>query len=160
MSGTVTVACKMPNGLILQNYRMTEQPVPVMGGGMRMEKIAQKTGPAVKINGPATPVGMAPRAPMVGGYALTHNVDADVWEQWLANNLESDLVKNKIIFAHEKKADTSAQAREQRSVLSGLEPINLATKMENGKAVHVDPRWPKSLNPNLSEVETNTKDFE
>ena len=50
----VTVACNLPNGLILQLYKMVEFRENVMGGGSRISSIAQKMGDPVRLNGTAT----------------------------------------------------------------------------------------------------------
>lgn len=102
MPGFVTVACKTPMGLILE----------------------LKGRPQVTIKGFSIPYGTVPSYPLVGGYALTPNVDADFFEEWMKVNANLDLVRKHFIFAHAKSSDASAQAREMAAEKSGLEPID------------------------------------
>jgi hypothetical protein len=97
--GTVTVACKLANGLCLD-----------LKGRER-----------VIINGSAVPFGM-PSHP--DGYALTHGVDADFFVEWLSLYKDMDAVKKRFIFAYPKAADASAAAREMRDEKCGLEPLD------------------------------------
>ena len=102
MSGFCTVACKLPFPLLL---RLPGRP-------------------EVEIKGFSIPYGVSAQMSIVGGYALTPNVDADFFEEWMMVNENLDLVKNKLIFASAKASDATAQAREMSETKSGLEPIN------------------------------------
>jgi len=127
MTSTVTVACKLPHGLVLQLQTMVEREEPVMGGGIRKVKQAVRTGEKILIAGfarPVNPEGEHEFAPLVGGFGLTHDVPADFFDQWLAQNAELDAVKRGFIFAAERSAEVKAQARDHRDHLSGLEPIS------------------------------------
>lgn len=91
---TVTIGCKIANGLFLQ--------------------VDDKT---VNINGFNT-------ATVIGGHGLTENVPTDFWQAWLAKNKDRDIVKNGLIFAHGNTKDTSAEAKEKRNTQSKTEPIS------------------------------------
>lgn len=97
---TVTVACKLPNGLQLE-----------LEGKER-----------VVLRGTAVPFGAAPVD--VGGYALTQNVDADFWNEWLAKYKNYPPVKKGLVFAYAKPQDAQARALEMKDERSGLEPID------------------------------------
>jgi hypothetical protein len=135
-----TVACNMPNGLILRIFESFETDVPVLGGGMSKEKVSRPVGAPVKINGPARRFDDPSPPPLLaGGYALTPGVDAEFWGKWLDQNKASPLVAGvrPVIFAHDKMANLEAEAREKRDVKSGLEPIdpkNLPKGIETAKA--------------------------
>lgn len=120
MPGTVSVACKLPSGIHLNVFTMEDAQEPVLGGGWRTVKRAVPAG-RVTLKGTGRRVD-DPR--IVGGYALTHNVDADHWANWLTANKDSALVKNGLIFAHVKPAEVEAQARDHREAVSGLEPVD------------------------------------
>jgi hypothetical protein len=135
MARTVTVACKMPNGLTLRLFAMEEHTEPVMGGGHRTFQKAVDVGARVVIAGTATPFGSAPKAEVVGGYALTRNVDADFFAKWMEQNKDSALVRNKLIFAHAKTDTARGAAAEMAETRSGLEPLMPDT----------DPRIPKNV---------------
>lgn len=131
MAGTVTIACKMPNGLILRLFKMVEGTELVLGGGTRKIRKAVDTGQQVTINGAASRIDRAPKHQIVGGYGLTHGVDADFWAAWRSQNDDSDLVRNHIIFAHGAVEDAIAEATEKAEVRSGLEPLD-RLKMPKG----------------------------
>lgn len=130
----VTVACKLPHGLVLRLFRMEEEAELVMGGGTRMRKVARPTGEQVVLHGNAVPFGTIPMHRIIGGYALTEGVDKDFFDAWLEQNKSAAYVRNGLVFAYEKAEATEGRARENASRLSGLEPLN-----KDG-----DPRVPKS----------------
>lgn len=143
----VTIACKHPGGLILRVFKMEDFNEPVMGGGFRTSQRAVKMEQQVVIKGPAVPFGVVPDFRIVGGYALTEGVPADFWAAWLKQNADSDLVKNRMIHAHESTSYMVGQAKEQRELRSGMEPIN-PTK---------DPRNVQPKNRNLTAVSTGER---
>jgi hypothetical protein len=98
----------------------------VMGGGMREVDVAVHTGLSARINGPGRLDRGLVNHPIAGGYALTYNVDADLWASWLAANKDTDMVRNELIFAQEKLANASAQAKANEPRKTGLEPLNPA----------------------------------
>lgn len=127
MSRTVTVACRLPHGLVLQLQVMAKRSEPILGGGYREFEQATRVGETITIAGfarPVNPEGEHDFAPTAGGYGLTHGVDADFFEAWLQQNAELDAVKRGFIFAHERHDTAAGQAREGKAGLSGLEAIN------------------------------------
>jgi len=135
MPRTITVACKVPNGLKLQVHEMHDFDEPVMGGGTKTVPRATPIGEPVFIAGTAAPFGQMPKAEIVGGYALTRNVDADFFAKWMEQNKDSAVVRNHLIFAHTSAAKVRDQANDQADVRSGLEPI----------APDTDPRIPRGI---------------
>ena len=128
---TVSVACKIPNGLVLQLFEMIEDYEPVMGGGSRKIKKAKPIdGATFTVRGPASPNGQAPRGylrpAVAGGYAITPNVPADLWDKWLEQNRSAPYVRNGMIFATDRRDETIKEAKGNRDVMSGLEPVNPA----------------------------------
>lgn len=124
---TVTVACKLPNGIKLRIFDMVKKDMPVMGGGMReVPEAVEVQGQSFIINGNTHPQNAAPRCLIVGGFALTSNVPKELWDRWLEQNKESDIVRNGLIFAHAKDQDASAraQAKERAALRSGLERLD------------------------------------
>jgi len=120
MPGVLTVGCKLPNGITIRKYVLKERPEQKPGGGTVMIMAPEFTGETITIKGNAVAFGVIPEHATVGGYALTPNVDADSFEQWLKDNANSDLVRNKIIVSHTK--DTAGLARENKDRRTGLEP--------------------------------------
>ena len=123
MAEMVTVACKIPTGLILRNFEMVEHSEPVMGGGTKATKGARQIGGSVKIHGCSAPFGQLPAVPLAGGYALTPNIDKQFIDEWMKQNAESDIVKNKLIFTHDKAEFVHKRAQDNASLNSGLQPL-------------------------------------
>lgn len=94
MAATVTVGCKLPNGLILE---LGDKRVTVKGSNS---------------------------SNIIGGHGITENVDKEFFDAWMAKNAGLQFVKSELIFAHEKYANTVAQAKEQVDEKTGLEPLN------------------------------------
>jgi hypothetical protein len=97
MSGTVTVACKTPNGILI--------------------------GDGIHINGFAYERSQPPPHDIVGGYGITNGVDADIWNKWLASNAESHIVKRELIFADESPIVVRMKARSMGPPLTITETI-------------------------------------
>lgn len=121
MSQTITVACKLPHGLVLQLQREEKFQEPSLGG-YRDAKRFVKEGDPVTIKGWARPADQAPLVPIAGGFALTHGVDAEFWDKWLEQNAEHPSVKGGFIYASGKAADVEAHARLYEGERSGFEP--------------------------------------
>ncbi len=154
---TVSVACKLPNGIYMQAYEMVTTQEPIMGGGYRDIQKAQPKGSAFKINGPNAPQGHVPQGYVDGGYVITNNVPKDIADAWFAANKDSMLVKNKIVFMSDKVENVTAQAKGLSSIKSGLERLDVTTKSENGREAPSDYRWPRSNNANVSGVKSDSK---
>lgn len=92
-SKTVTVGCKLPNGLILE---VGNQSVEITG---------------------------ANSSRVVGGHGITYDVDAEFFEAWLKAHADRDMVKGGFVFAHEKASSAKAEAADKESNKSGLEAI-------------------------------------
>lgn len=144
MPGQVTVACKVPNGVLLRLFKMVPSSEPVLGGGRRETTIAEVIAAPVKIHGPARPFGADPVALVVGGYALTPNVDADFFAEWMRQNADHDMVKNNLIFAHEKRDTVEKKAEDRSEVLSGLQPMDMSMVQKGTQIVAKDARIPRS----------------
>lgn len=147
-AGKVTVACKIPTGLELQHCTPTKW-IEETPSGSRERLRYDRVGPTVFVRGTAYPVGTIPkgypsRPIMVGGYALTPNVDADFFDEWIRQNKDTDMVRNRMIFAYARRDDVVGEARENKDRQSGLEPLN----PEN------DPRMPRPINAMITPIET------
>lgn len=139
-ASTVTVACKVPNGLILRLGKMDETSVPVLGGGMRTEKVWRYTGQKIDIKGPKRAVENGdPESPIADGYALTFGVPADQMAKWMEDNADSDVVRNKLIVVHEKRAELKAMTHESRDTRTGLEPMSQTRDRRLPKSSNIEP---------------------
>lgn len=143
-SGTVTVASKVPNGITLRLFDMHNTEELVMGGGVRSTKkafLADRE--PVHIKGCTAPFGEP--IFLVGGYALTPGVDAQFFAEWLRQNHDSDLIRNRIVFAQETKDHAEGQAADQQEILSGLHP--LIKSEDGGDARDPNRNRVKTFNP-------------
>jgi len=123
-SGTVVVACKLPQGVILQLCQAEKTHEPVMGGGQRDVMVYRKVGKKYTIRGTSVAFGQIPQFLLVGRYALTSGIPEDFWEQWREQNKDSDIVERELIFAHRSMEDVEAHCRSNESLLTGLEPLD------------------------------------
>jgi hypothetical protein len=132
MAGTVTVACKLPHGIILREFRMEPYQEPVLGGGWRETTRAVETGRRHRINGVASHQGQFPTAPdgsaiqLASGHALTFGVPSELWANWLDANKDSEMVRNGMVFAYEKQDAVTGKAKEMEGQRSGFERIDPA----------------------------------
>lgn len=121
-----------------------------MQGGREIQKYERDpSNRVVRLRGTAYPRGTLPdgfpeKPTIIGGAALNPGVDKDFWDAWVAQNHLNPLVVNRMIFAHENAAMVTGQAKEEKDMVSGLEPIN-----PKG-----DKRSPKSTRADVSNVET------
>ena len=139
MTEVVTVACKLPNGLILRTFRKETITQAVIGGGTRQTDQFVPTGQQHTINGNAPPFAK-PLLDAAGNainleqsFALTHDIPKAFWELWLEQNKDTAIVKYSLIFASGKPIELRAMAKASRDEKHGLEPID--THPESG-----DPR--------------------
>lgn len=157
-SDTCTIGCKLPNGFLMQAYKMEETHEPVLGGGSRKIKVAVPVNmQPIRIRGNGAPQGGVARGYVDGGYALTHGVSYQIAQEWFKANKDSALVKNKIVILHANERDAAAEARELSEVRSGLERLDPTMKSQNGQTVPSDYRWPRKASPNLSDLQGDTK---
>ena len=93
MTDTVVVGCKYATGVLIQVGNVTHT-----------------------ING-------ANSSEIFGGHGITDDVPKALWDAWLAENKNHDLVKNGFIFAHEQRKEVKAQAKEKVSTRTRAEPM-------------------------------------
>lgn len=131
MAATVTVAYKGPTDLLLRLFEFVETRETTLGGERVVKQARVRTGSGdvpttVRITGNSHEWGKSPRAPIVGGYALTYNVNAEFWTEWAKQNHDSDLLRYNLLFAASRTTDVEAKAKEYARTRSNLEPIDPA----------------------------------
>ena len=121
---TVTVACKLPNGLHLDlrdaNGEVRRVTLRGSGDARRMESGGQ----FVSSHGNR----------VSEGFGLTPGVSKEFWEAWEAQYRKANyepLVRG-LIFAVPKLDSAAAMAREKAEIKTGLEPIDPAKKTGDG----------------------------
>lgn len=122
---TVTVACKLPHGIIMRLFNMVDHDEAQSGGGYKTVKRAQPTGDMHVIKGYLSHLrGSSIQHPSPdSSYAFT-DVPKDFWDKWLLQNGQLAAVKNGLIFAMDKAPDANAKAREMGELRCGLEPVD------------------------------------
>lgn len=134
---TVVVGSKLQRALRIRDGQMMDVGVANPTGGRMTERQWVPNGDTVVIRGTNSLRGFQsddPNSPNSDGYALTFNVPEDVWERWEYDNRESLLVLNRLVIGYPKVADVKAETKENRSRLTGMEPL----------AQEKDPRTPRS----------------
>lgn len=149
-TSNVTVACKLPNGLVLQIYEYIEEYQNSPTGPIKV-KLAKKVGAPVKLNGCALPFAVIPAYPVPSGYALTE-VPVEFWEKWSEQNKDADCIKNRVVFAHERREAATDRAKEQHEEIVVPGKFNPQTGANDGRVVGVksglepiDPRNPPAV---------------
>jgi len=125
MTATVSVACKLPHGLVLRLFDIVDAVESNALGDVRAIKRAEPRPEVVTIKGYLEK--QRPDQPMAArgsSYAVTHGVDKDFFEKWLVQNKDHDAVKNKLIFASEKQDTVRGMMNEFKGTRSGLEPVD------------------------------------
>ncbi len=123
----VYVGCKLPNGLILQNFVMEEvrEAVP---GGFRDTPMARRLPEAYRLNGSSLTMEQRQNGdvgyPIVHGAAITGGVPREFWEKWREANARSELVRNNIVFAHREEASVRRMAADYAGQKTGLEALD------------------------------------
>jgi hypothetical protein len=86
--------------------------------------------------------------PMQGKFALTHNVDADLWARWLEQNRDLELVVNGLIFAFDssKRDHIVGTCKDHKHLRTGFEAID-------PNNIKSDARLPRPL-PGTSVIAT------
>lgn len=129
-NATVTVASKFPMDFTLRLHDFIKRYEPVMGGGTREVKIAERRRGAKDfiVQGNSWAQNKGAHQQIHSGYAITHGIPKAFWDEWLDQNKDADYVLNGMLFAHAETASTMAEAREKEGEKSGLErldPLNL-----------------------------------
>lgn len=129
---TVTVACKVANGIVLHIDDMVER-TEAAPSGSRTFKIAQARPQTYTLKGPAVDIrqlqaGNGIDKLIVGGYALTPGIPKDFWDAWYEQNSREPfvhpLIANHQVFAMPNESRARSRATELAAVRSGLEPID------------------------------------
>lgn len=134
---TVVVGCRYPHGLLLRVFDMVKANEVLPGGRQQTVEVAQPRPLQIKLAGYANPL-IPVAADGRGQYGVTRNVPADFFAEWLKQNKDSDIVKNRIVFAADDDSELKAAGKDFRGERMGLEPLDPAAK---------DPRTPSKIKP-------------
>jgi len=137
MAATVTIGSKDPNKMVLSIQASATHTEPVLGGGLREVTRWFNTGKQIVLNGTGVQWGQARTHPMAHGYALTPNVPADLWAEWVKQNQGSPLLTSGVLICHAKLADVVANAKNNRELRTGLEAVDPHSKMRMGMGMEI-----------------------
>lgn len=146
---TITVASKIDMDIEIRLCKPKEARVTGQFGST-VETINVPYGESYVIRGTSYPVGTVPKGfrkqpELAEDYALTHGIPADWFKEWLEQNAETDMVKNRMIFAAADSSEVESIGSDFRKLTSGLGPMVPDT----------DPRNPKPLLSHVQPVKTD-----
>jgi len=142
-TATVTVACKLPNGLILRGFRWCDETEVGPTGSRQVRVCRAIEGESFTVAGNGGIGFMASNLVdlmgrhVPGGFGITHGVPKDLWENWLEFNKDTELVRTGLIFALPSESDVAIEARSREPLRSGLEPID---PIDHGKTTCIAAR--------------------
>lgn len=144
ITGTVSVACNCPNGLLLRVHREVKNRAPRGPNGMEPDSVwhPDQSVKPVRVRGPNIGRGADAgnvRHVISGGYAITRNVPKNLWLRWLEENKESPLVLNRMVFACNTTNEAESETMKEANV-SGFEPLDpeaAPKEMKTGRKKHL-----------------------
>lgn len=143
---TVVVVCKMPRGMYLQLHEIIDQQVNLSNGGTQIRKMPMRIGEQVRLKPAVLPFGAIPNYPIVDGFSLTRDVDANFWNQYYQQNSNLEMILSGLLCAFDNEIEATAYCREYGKLKHGLEPL----------AHQKDPRIGTSDSPNVTDIEIDT----
>jgi hypothetical protein len=120
---TVTVACKIPQGMNCRLHEKKRVTEVTLGGSRDVEQYFA-TDKGFIVHGPAHAQNEGPRHLTVAGYAITRGIPKHLWDAWYEQNLELDAVEKNMIFAYGSINDAKEAAKDGRGIKTGLERLN------------------------------------
>ena len=128
---TVTIGCKIPNGIVLRAFEFYETDEGTPTGSRRARVTRAIPGAEFTLAGNNGFHFLAPNlVDMIGrvfpgnGYSISPGVPRDLWENWLSFNKDSPLVQNGMVFCCDDEHDAKIEARSREQLVSGLAPID------------------------------------
>lgn len=148
-SRSVVVVCKMPRGLYLDLHQPVQQDQRIMGGGVEKRTINMRMPERVRLKPAVLPFGAIPNYPIVEGFSLTRDVDANFWRKYSEQNKGLQMITEGLLRGFDTEADAIAYCREYAALKHGIEPLDVDGKKP-------DPRIEQANSPNLTDIETDT----
>lgn len=109
----VTVGNKLPFGLLIQLERRIET---VDADGRTVKKYVPD-GERVLLNG-------ANSSGVIGGYGLTENVNAELFDRWMKQDPTFAPLAQGLVFVQSTTQRAASEAKDRAKLLTGLEPID------------------------------------
>ena len=129
VSDTVTVACKLPNGLVcsiidmddfkanIDAMKANKPYVQKIKGKFRLRgyQDARRSDTSGHVETEARHV--------IGLFGLT-TVPKSQWDEWYDQNKDYPAVKNRLIYAHAQRSSAEAYSREHAELKTGFDPLD------------------------------------
>lgn len=146
---TVTVCSKLPMQYILQLHDPVERTIQAHGGTMRetihLPRRSTKEKPTrFTIEGCSFAQNKGAHQQISGGFAITHGIPKDFWEEWLSQYKDMELVQEGFIFAHKETSSVTQHTKDMSEKPSGFERIDPAKTYNTGSKIRVNEN-PKNL---------------
>jgi hypothetical protein len=150
----VIVACKLAVARfelqLCRKARVTEQ---TQTGPREIDQYF-KTGEIWVVRGTAYPEGTPPkgyikRPEEVLGYSITKGIPRDFFEEWMKQYGQTEMVKNRLIYACDTYDEIEGEARENEGVKDAFSPLDMP--MREGEKP--DSRIPHPLSDHVSTIE-------
>jgi hypothetical protein len=164
---TVTVACSLPNGFILQIYDVEIVESVLPNGRAIRENVStlnleagQYALNGQKVDYAALAAGQLPDYRVIKGsapdtgYALTPGIPRSFWERWLDQNKLNPLVKNRIVFASGTEARAADEAREYKDLRTGFQGLSQSGdyRVPSGRSIRKYSPTDNRVTPEQSEL--------
>lgn len=127
---TVSVACKVPMGMILRVHKKVMMPQKTTDGLVRDVPEYHQFGKEYMVYGPSHPQNMGPHCTIIGDYAITPGIPREHWELWSQQHRGDMMVINRMIFAYSSNKIAGA-AKEHAELKSGLERLDSSRLPKN-----------------------------
>ncbi len=162
---TVSIACKLPNGLQLYLTTPMVKKVPTGRGDDLVNetiRVRDPGSPLYVLNGNRVPFGTEPSYPVYNGYAITRGIPKDFFEAWMKENHSLPCVQNGLLYvikdlngSDKTLDDAKKEAKNRRDIVSGLEPLNVTAKGAKADPRIADIRKHIKTDKEVSAEETN-----
>lgn len=135
---TVTVACKVPNGLHMILYDTEEEYLSDLAGN-RVKSFRSFPRPDVApyiLNGCSVDIEKMRKGVLDDrhqgivqgdlpgtGFGLTPGIPREYWEEW-STTVGKSFIKSGMVFAAKNDREARAEAHDKRNLRSGLEPLD------------------------------------
>ena len=137
----VTIACKVPMGMVLHVCKKVMMPRKMQDGSIRDIPEYHRFGKEYRVYGPSHPQNAGPHCTIIGDYALTPNIPKEFYDLWYSQHRNDAMVLGRAIFANSSNK-INGESKEYAKVKSGLERLD-PTKL------------PKKLTPNKDAMDAN-----
>ncbi len=135
MADTVTVLCRMPHGLRLRiSHEGDAERRAQLSADKRPDLSPVGYVKEIEIKGANRAPDYHPKDNVLLGRVGRTTVDKAFWDAWLKQNADSDLVKNKCVFAEQTDARANARADELKAEKTGFEPLDPVELKRKGLA--------------------------